>query len=89
MSATTNHQTSLIQHRDIRSEAHAFKRDKDQAQKWVMGARPLAGVNRAIIYSVDDPKDQSPKEKEKVRPQKLWSQVYVCYSTSPIPRKPN
>ncbi|KAA8576206.1 hypothetical protein EYC84_006359 [Monilinia fructicola] len=72
---TTTTPTSLIQHRDIRSEAQAFKRDKDHSQKWIMGARPLAGVNRAIACSTDGSKEESAKGKEKVRPQKLWSQV--------------
>lgn len=81
MSATTTDTpTSPIQRRDIRSEAQAFKRDKDHAQKWVMGARPLAGVKKPILYSTDGSSEAS-KGKEKVRPQKQWSQVYVCYST--------
>ncbi|KAI9641023.1 hypothetical protein NHQ30_010451 [Ciborinia camelliae] len=67
---------SPIQHRDIRSQAQAFKRDKDQSQKWIMGARPLAGVNRAIISS-----EEASKGKEKVRPQKLSSQVFFSGNT--------
>ncbi|RAL63273.1 hypothetical protein DID88_004350 [Monilinia fructigena] len=72
---TSNTPASPIQHRDIRSEAQAFKRDKDHSQKWIMGARPLAGVNRSIVFSTDGSKEESAKGKEKVRPQKLWSQV--------------
>ncbi|KAB8302957.1 hypothetical protein EYC80_006272 [Monilinia laxa] len=71
----TNTPTSPIQHRDIRSEAQAFKRDKDHSQKWIMGVRPLAGVNKSIVFSTDGSKEESSKGKEKVRPQKLWSQV--------------
>ncbi|CAD6447968.1 b2a73e92-9bd5-46c9-a33c-2464937688e4 [Sclerotinia trifoliorum] len=74
MSATTNMPTSPIQRRDIRSEAQGFKRDKDHSQKWAMGTRPLAGVNRAIIHSTDGPSESS-RGKEKVRPQKSWSQI--------------
>lgn len=46
-----------------------------------MGVRPLAGANKAFISLTDGPSDASAKGKEKVRPQKLWSQVYVCYPT--------
>ncbi|QSZ30970.1 hypothetical protein DSL72_000530 [Monilinia vaccinii-corymbosi] len=82
MSATTiNTAASPIQHRDIRSEAQAFKREKDHSHKWIMGARPLAGVNRTIIYSTDGSKEGSAKGKEKVRPQKPWSQIFcICNS---------
>ncbi|KAF5878212.1 uncharacterized protein Bfra_000377 [Botrytis fragariae] len=72
---TSNTPTSPIQHRDIRSEAQAFKRDKDHSQKWVMGVRPLAGANKTLTSLTDGPSDASAKGKEKVRPQKLWSQV--------------
>ncbi|KAF7949578.1 uncharacterized protein EAE97_003087 [Botrytis byssoidea] len=71
----SNTPSSPIQHRDIRSEAQAFKRDKDHSQKWVMGVRPLAGANKTFIDLTDGPSDASAKGKEKVRPQKLWSQV--------------
>lgn len=85
---TSNTPISPIQHRDIRSEAQAFKRDKDHSQKWVMGARPIAGANKAFTSLTDGPSDESAKGKEKVRPQKLWSQVYVCYPTYIKHKKP-
>ncbi|ESZ97987.1 hypothetical protein SBOR_1658 [Sclerotinia borealis F-4128] len=74
---TTNTPASAIQHRDIRSGTKAFKRDKDQFQKWSMGARPLPGVKEAIIYSTEGLSEEleASKGKEKYRPKKLRSQV--------------
>ncbi|KAM3064937.1 hypothetical protein ACMFMG_011235 [Clarireedia jacksonii] len=63
---STTSPNSPLQRRDIRAEAQPFKRDKDHNQKWSQGFRPLPGVNATILY---------PKEGEKCRPRKQWSQV--------------
>ncbi|PQE03552.1 hypothetical protein CJF31_00010115 [Rutstroemia sp. NJR-2017a BVV2] len=58
--------TAPVERRDIRADAQPFKRDKDHNEKWSQGMRPLAGVTSLL-----------PKQGEKYRPRKQWSQVYV------------
>jgi len=76
MAATsTKSPTSPVQHRDIRSASLPFKRDKEHAQKWSNGQRPLAGVRATSIVELDDTDLRLPLAKEKVRPMKQWSQT--------------
>ncbi|PQE15230.1 hypothetical protein CJF32_00007878 [Rutstroemia sp. NJR-2017a WRK4] len=56
--------TAPVERRDIRADAQPFKRDKDHNEKWSQGMRPLAGVTSLL-----------PKQGEKFRPRKQWSQV--------------
>jgi hypothetical protein len=69
--ASTKNATSPVQHRDIRSASLPFKRDKEHAQKWSHGQRPLAGVRANFNDELDD----SELPKAKVRPMKQWSQI--------------
>jgi hypothetical protein len=74
--ASASNPTSPIQHRDMRSAAQGFKRDKDASAKWANGLRPSPGV--AFKNLVDDELvGGSEAQCEKVRPRKQWSQVYV------------
>ncbi|TVY49406.1 hypothetical protein LOCC1_G001043 [Lachnellula occidentalis] len=72
MSSTTG-TTSPIQHRDIRSAAQGFKRDKDSNTKWANGIRPGSGVSFKNLYS-DELISGSDAQSEKVRPHKQSSQ---------------
>jgi len=65
--------TSPIQHRDIRSAAQGFKRDKDANTKWANGIRPGAGVSFKNLYN-NELVSGSEAQSEKVRPHKQWSQ---------------
>jgi hypothetical protein len=72
MSATsTKNAASPVQHRDIRSASLPFKRDKEHAQKWSNGQRPLAGARA----NFNDEVDGSELPQVKVRPIKQWSQM--------------
>ncbi|TVY16339.1 hypothetical protein LARI1_G006614 [Lachnellula arida] len=72
-STSTTDSTSPIQHRDIRSAAQGFKRDKDANTKWANGIRPGAGVSFKNLYN-DELISGSEAQSEKVRPHKQWSQ---------------
>lgn len=74
---STKNPTSPVQHRDIRSASLPFKRDKEHAQKWSNGQRPLAGVRANFNAELEDTESQLPLAKEKVRPMKQWSQTCV------------
>ena len=76
--------TSPIQHRDIRSASKPFKRDKDHDEKWSMGQRPSGGVTIKYAHhshlGEEGPHEDylvggSERQREKVRPQKQWSQM--------------
>jgi len=70
---------SPIQHRDIRSASQPFKRDKDHDSKWSMGVRPATDVNLGMFTIDGRPTDfsgiGSENPREKVRPEKKWSQI--------------
>jgi len=72
-STSTTDSTSPIQHRDIRSAAQGFKRDKDASAKWANGIRPGPGVSFKNLYN-DELVSGSEVQSEKVRPHKQWSQ---------------
>lgn len=75
-SSSITDSTSPIQHRDIRSAAQGFKRDKDANTKWANGIRPGAGVSFKNLYN-DELVSGSEAQSEKVRPHKQWSQKYI------------
>lgn len=64
-------------HKDIRSESRGYKRDKDHSAKWIVGARPLAGVKRDIWTG--EPTNGTPEQHAKVRPEKKSSDQYVLF----------
>lgn len=79
-SITANEPVSPVLQRDIRSAAHAFKRDKDASEKWSNGVRPSTGISYAPprVGATDDELigGSNDSQREKVRPRKQWSQVY-------------
>jgi len=76
MSATsTRSPTTPLERRDIRSDSLPFKREKEQAQKWSNGHRPLAGTQIPFDPELDGTEQALPLPKDKVRPMKQFSSM--------------
>ncbi|PMD46639.1 hypothetical protein L207DRAFT_577486 [Hyaloscypha variabilis F] len=76
MSATsTRSPTSPFERRDIRSDSLPSKRDKEQAQKWSHGHRPMAGTQIPFDPELDGTEQALPFPKDKVRPMKQFSSI--------------
>ncbi|KAE9370797.1 hypothetical protein N431DRAFT_344062 [Stipitochalara longipes BDJ] len=76
MSATsTRNPISPFERRDIRSDSLPFKREKEHAQKWNNGHRPLAGTQIPFDPELDGTEQALPFPKDKVRPMKQFSSI--------------
>lgn len=57
-------------HRDVRSDALSYKRDKEHNAKWAMGTRPSYGVKTTYWSYEGEFCTGSPEQQAKVRPEK-------------------
>lgn len=67
--ATLSSSTGSL-HRDVRSDALSYKRDKEHTTKWAMGTRPSYGVKTRYWPYGEEFYTGSPEQQAKVRPEK-------------------
>jgi hypothetical protein len=72
--ATLSSSTSSL-HRDVRSNALSYKRDKEHNTKWALGTRPSYGVKMRGWPYEEEFYTGSPEQQAKVRPQKKFHET--------------